>query len=97
MGRDTLSKNEKSKRKITSFLEIGSIYELKVGALFKDTIHGWKLFEEKSVLMLLEYDLNMSWSDKKHIITMKFLNPEGRISLRTDFDENIYSYLQLKK
>lgn len=88
---------KKSKRKISLLLEIGSIYELKANALFKDPINGWKLFEAESVMMLLDYDSNMGWGSGKPITTMTFLNPEGRISYRTDFDENIYSYLQLKE
>lgn len=88
---------KKSKRKIPLSLEVGSIYELKADALFKDPINGWKLFEAKSILMLLDYNLNMGWNDNKPVVTMTFLNPEGTISLRTDFDENIYLYLQLKQ
>lgn len=88
---------KKEKREITSLLKVGSIYELKREAMFQDKIFGWKIFPPNSYFMLLDFNLHKNFSDNKPIITMTFLNPDGRISIRTDFDKNIYLYLQLKQ
>lgn len=90
-------KSKKQRYEITSSLVVGSMYELKKNTLFHDPIHGWKMFDSDSVMMLLEYDFTFNFSETRQVVKMKFLNPEGTISTRTDFDENIYLYLQLKQ